>query len=141
VLFDKGVHRSAPAGSRGYPNDSRSALFGSGFAGLGLLRLVLCPTQEEKHFVSFRFSPVSAPECCQRLAVEFVGCDNEYVVWFRLGYVDYPQEPSSCDAPEGDPRTFSTWPIFCRVDQNLFDFLFRDPMLADVRYICSRIDE
>ena len=34
-LLDKWVHRSAPAASQGYPNDSRSALFGSGFAGLG----------------------------------------------------------------------------------------------------------
>jgi hypothetical protein len=37
VLFDKGVHRSPPAGLHVYPHDSRSALFGSGFAGLGCL--------------------------------------------------------------------------------------------------------
>jgi hypothetical protein len=35
VLLDKGVHRSTPVGLRVYHNDSRSVLFGSGFAGLG----------------------------------------------------------------------------------------------------------
>jgi hypothetical protein len=29
----------------------------------------------------------------------------------------------------------------CRVNQNLFDFPFRDSMLGDVRYVCLMIDE
>jgi len=34
-LLDKGVHRLAPDALHVYPNNSRSALFGSGYAGLG----------------------------------------------------------------------------------------------------------
>jgi len=35
MLLDKGVHRLAPDALHVYPNNSRSALFGSGYAGLG----------------------------------------------------------------------------------------------------------
>lgn len=44
-------------------------------------------------------------------------------------------------APEGDSRTFFTWPVFCRIYENLLDLFFGNKVLVDVRSICSRIDE
>jgi len=35
MLLDTGIHRLAPEFLQAYPNDSRSVLFGSGYAGLG----------------------------------------------------------------------------------------------------------
>jgi hypothetical protein len=84
---------------------------------------------------------MSTPEGCQRFAFEVIGCDDKNAVWFWVGYIDHAQESSSRRAPEGDSRTFSTWPVFCGTNQNLLDFLFGNSMLIDVWYICSWIDE
>jgi hypothetical protein len=53
--------------------------------------------------------------------------------WLGVWHIDNPQVPPRPCLINGDTRAFPTKAIFVGVMDDLFDFIFRDAMVVDMR--------
>jgi hypothetical protein len=101
---------------------------------------VLRPSLMEICPVSSLSSPTLPPSIGhQRLPPQLVRGDDKYTVWLGVWHIDDPQEPPSPCLPNGNPSTFPTTAVFTWATDDLFDFLFGDAMVVDMRLASCRI--
>jgi hypothetical protein len=75
----------------------------------------------------------------QRLPSQLVRGDDKYTFWLRVWHINDPQAPPSPCLTDGNTRTFPTKAVFTWVTEDIFDFIFRDAMVVDMRLASCRI--
>jgi hypothetical protein len=79
-------------------------------------------------------------ECSQWFVPQIIRGDHEYATRFRIRRVDDLEDPPGSGGSDRDSGLLSAGSIFDRIPQYFFDFLFRDPMPSDMRFLGEGVD-